>query len=155
MTKYYVIPLMESGILIPCGRGKNLPISEYVERYYPKLAQLESERISIIYSGDYNAPWTIKQKVQLQNNALLKKQVANELGIPLHILAMNEGEKTYEVGTHSKIRSSSQVFLDFREQPRNVFLTYYNGDYIERVKRFMKRKDFTVIQGGAQKVIKK
>lgn len=155
MTKYYVIPLMESGILIPCGRGKNIPINEYVARYFPQLAQLETERVSIINSGDYNAPYTSKQRAQLKNNALQKRQVANELGIPLRILAMSEGRKTYEVGTHSKILSTDQVYLNFREQPRNIFLTFYNGDYIERVKKFMRRKDFIVIQGGAQKVIKR
>lgn len=155
MVKYYVIPIMESDILIPYRKGKSIPISEYVEKYYPRLAQLESERISIICSGDYCAPFTRKQIKQLQNNELQKKQVATGLGIPLHILAMDEGKETYEVGTHSRILSNSQVFFDFREQPRNIFLTYYNGEYIKRVKKFMRRKDFIVIQGGAQKMIKR
>ena len=155
MIKYYVIPIMESEILIPCGKGKNIPISEYVERYYPKLAQLESERISIICSGNYNASFTKRQKEQLQDNYSQQKRVAQELGIPLDILAISDGKHVYEVETHSKILGNSQVFLDSREQPRNIFLTYYNEDYITRVKKFMRRKDFIVIQGGLQKTIKR
>ncbi len=155
MEKYYVIPVMESDILIPCGREKNISIREYVEKYYPRLAQLERERLSIIYSGDYNAPFTGEQKRQLEENALKKRRIAEELGIPLRILAMDDGKETYEVGTHSRILSNSQDFLDFREQPRNIFLTYYNGDYIQRVKKFMRRKDFIVLQGGSQKIIRR
>ena len=155
MTKYYVIPVMEADILIPYKGEKSIPISEYVEKYYPKLAQLEKERISIIDNGCYNAPFTKKQIMQLRNNELQKKKVAEELGIPLCILAIDDGKEIYEVETHSKVLGNNQDFLDFREQPRNIFLTYYNGDYIKRVKKFMKRKNFIVIQGGAQKVIKK
>lgn len=155
MKKYYVIPMIESGIFLPYRDGNDISICDYVKRYYPKLASLESERLSIICNGNYCSPFTQKQKEQLQNNAHQKRKVANELGIPLHILAINEGEETYEVETHSTITSSGQAFLDVREQPRRIFLTYYNGDYIQKVRRFINRKNFIVIQGGAQKVIKR
>jgi len=157
MTKYYVIPIMESKILIPYRMGKYIPISEYVRKYYPKLADLEEERVSIICSGDYCASYTKKQHEQLQRNAFQKRQVAEQLGIPLYILATKNWGQAYEVETHSKILSdqNESVFLDTREQPKNVYLTYYNGDYIARVKKFFQRKDFIVIQGGAQKMLKR
>jgi len=155
MTKYYIIPVVESDILIPYKGESKISISKYVEKYYPRLARLENDRLSIIDEGDYCTLMTKEQVRQLQDNTDQKKKLANELGIPLHILAMNEGGETYEVATHSKIDSNNQDFLKFREQPRNVFLTYYNGDYIEKAQKFMKRKDLVVMQGGAQKVLKK
>lgn len=155
MKKYYVIPMIESGIFFPYRDGSDISICDYVKRYYPRLAHLENERLSIICSGNYCSPFTKKQKEQLQDNADQKRKVANELGIPLYILAINDGKKTYEVETHSIISSSNQAFLDIREQPRNIFLTYYNGDYIQKVRRLINRKNFTVIQSGTQKVIKR
>ncbi len=91
----------------------------------------------------------------MQDNYSHKKRVVQELGIPLDILATSDGKHVYEVETHLKILGNSQVFLDSREQLRNVFLTYYNGDYIKKVQKFMKRKDFVVIQGGRKKYQKK
>ena len=155
MTKYYVIPLMDSNILIPDREGKNISITEYVKKYYPTLAQLEEERISIIYSGVYDAPFTAKQQEELKNNALQKEEVAHELGIPLQILAVSDDDGTYEVVTHSRVSSETCIFLDVREQPKNIYLTYYNGEYIRKVERFMKRKDFIVIRSGMQKTMKR
>lgn len=155
MVRYYVIPIIDSRVLIPYRLEKYIAISNYVEEYYPRLAELEEERISIIFSGNYTAPFTGKQKEKLKRNDLQKRQVAAKLGIPLYILATKEEQYAYEVVTHQKVLSyqNNPVFLDFREQPRNTFLTYYNSDYIQKVKRFMKRKDFTVIQGGLQKTL--
>ncbi len=153
--KYYVIPILDSNIMIPFKNGEMIPISKYVEKYYPTLAKLESEKIAIIYSGNYNAPFTKNQINQLKNNILQKRQIAKELGIPLHILAVYDDSEIYEVATHSRISADSQVYIDFREEPRNIYLTYYNGDYINRVKKFMNRKNFVSIQGGIQKVVKR
>lgn len=162
MKNYYVVPLQDDLILLSYRIGKYISISEYVRQYFPEMAELEEERISIIYSGNYNMSFTRKQQIQLEINRRKKIQMARNLGIPLNLLVEENEGKTYEIVTHKKVisKDSEPSFLAIREKPKNIFLTYYNSDYIVKVKNLMRKgslrnDDFQVIQGGLQKVIKR
>lgn len=153
MEKYYVIPITDSSILIKGADSIYIPLGEYVSKYYSKLMKLEEKRIFTIYSGGMDNPLTDLQKLKIEVINKQKASVASSLKIPLHILAVGNSVRAYEVVTNEMVygRDGKTHFLSFRQESEEVFNTYYNSEYIRRVKRFINRRNFELIENEQSK----
>lgn len=147
MEKYYVIPITDSSILIRGANSIYIPLSEYVSKYYPRLMKLEEKRISIISNYHTNSLLTDFDRLRLEDIQRKKEEASKKFQIPLNILAVGNSVRSYEIVTEEMVygQGSETGFLSIHQESVRVFQTYYNNEYIHRIKRFINRRNFELI----------
>lgn len=152
---YYLIPIFDRCILIKDSENNNVSLYDYTKQNYPNLIKLEEERIGIVYSGDIDKSLTEAQKAQISMIESKEKLLTDELGIPLFILAVGNNKKAYEIITNEPLISKIPDGLSIRKVSKSKFQKYYDIIYYSRIKKFINRRNFKLINGNNQKILKR
>lgn len=130
-NKLYRIPIFESSITYG-----GIPLQEYVQTYFPHMAKLENERVSIIYSGpmfDETIKQYEKRQKALKKHEEITKEASDILGVPLWIYAVGKNCDAEEVVTGIKLKVPYEAALGVREVNKDTELP---EDYVEKIENF-------------------
>lgn len=154
--KYFLIPIFDSLINIKDCDNSLINLAEYTKKYFPKLYKFEDKRVGVIWSGNACAALTIEQRNMIASIEHEKRELANEINIPLFLLAvLDKDGKVYEVVTKQEIYYDYGYMLAVRERSKDFFIEKYNSTYESYVRNFFNRKNFKLIEFPIQKVLKK
>ncbi len=147
MEKYYVIPITDSSILIKGANSIYIPLSEYVSKYYPRLMKLEEKRNLIIFNENINSAFTELDQLRIESIERQKIEISKTFQIPLNLLAVGNSVRAFEIVTNEMVcglGGETSYFSTYQES-EETFHTYYNSEYIHKVKRFINRRNFELI----------
>lgn len=136
----YLIPITDYNVEIKDGNDL-INLHDYLKKYYPKLAKLEEDKVSII-CRDLSSE-RLKQEVELIE--LQKKEYCDKLNIPYYIIAMGYRNNLKELVTKESLYSKDSCTLNTRKITKAELLKYYNADYDKKIEKFINRRNFKVI----------
>lgn len=125
--KYYLVPLWESDIKID-----GVSMWEILCEYFPKFADMETERKSIIYRySDY--------KEQLKSHVEFTKSEYDKENIPYYLIVKGNENCAYELINEKCVIPDYPAALGvFEESKEEVAAYYYDSNYYEKINKYMK-----------------
>ena len=134
MNKYYLIPTLDRGIFF-----NNEELQAAICNRSKKIKQLESKRISLIYSGPIDEDMSPSTKIEYAKTKRLIKEQYKKESYPEYLLVTKNVFGYKEIASQKEIKFKEKCYIEIREVPEEVFKDYIesNPEYPETINHLL------------------